>query len=108
MRRYISDMPELTESLKREQHHEPAKKYDELTNEHKIAFKAIAHEIRKVCDCNVYAFGSRVNGNYNSNSDYDVVVYCDNIFKHVINRQIFSFKADIHFTNKQRTDLIEI
>lgn len=103
-------MPELLNKIKtgKAQIHPPAKSIDEIEFNNLIGFKSIAHEIKRVCDCNVYAYGSRVNGNYHSGSDYDIMVYCEHVFKSTISNKIFSFKADIHFTNKKRHDLIEL
>ncbi len=94
--------------IKREHTHAPAKDILDLTIGNARVFKEIASAIKSICPCNVYAMGSRVKGNFNTDSDFDVIVYCDEKYKSVINNIPFTHNVDIHFTNKLRTDLIEI
>lgn len=77
MRRYISDCPEILNVIrnKKQRVHEPAKSIEGLTKENEGTFRFIAERIRmRFPDVKVYAFGSRVNGNFTDESDFDIML----------------------------------
>lgn len=110
MRRNLTECLDAIESMMkvRLQVHPPAKSIDDLAPENLFAFTQIATQIKMICHCEVYIYGSRVNGNFTDKSDYDVIVYCDPIYRPTIKDQQYNFKTDIHFTSKQRNDLIQL
>lgn len=58
----------------RPRHHEPATCWAELTQENKALFqKAAAILQEKYPEAKLFAFGSRVNGNWSEESDLDIV-----------------------------------
>lgn len=108
MRRYLTDCPEILEKLKpRNQQHLLITSCDDLIARHP-AFMIIADEIKKICRCTLYAYGSRVNGNYKANSDYDVAIMCDEKHRRRIKANKFDFKVDLHFINKRGNNMIEL
>ena len=108
MRRYLTDCPDILMRLKpREQRHHTLTKLNELIAYHP-AFIIIADEIKQITNGKIFAYGSRVNGNYYDNSDYDVAVICDKKFRNKLISKKFDFRVDLHFINEPKGNMIEI
>lgn len=108
MRRYLSDCPDILLKMKpRDKRHHQLKALNEIIAYHP-AFIIIADEIMNVCKCKVYAYGSRINGNYYDNSDYDVAVICDKKYRTKLIAKQFDFRVDLHFINAPTDNMIEI
>jgi predicted nucleotidyltransferase len=58
--------------------HDVIKKWDDFSESDKEIFLNIKKKITGVVgDCRIFAFGSRINGNWVESSDYDVIVKKD-------------------------------
>lgn len=88
-------------------------KWDDFPEEDKVIFKSIKDRIvSEIGDCRITAYGSKVNGNWDEDSDYDVIVYKDvdiatkmKFWKHGLN----GLKADIQFVSPgYRSSLLEV
>ena len=70
----LSDRPD-SYGKKRTQVHPPAKVWDEISDGNKLLFLSAAEEWRRKTgreNTVIYAYGSRVNGDFNADSDIDI------------------------------------
>lgn len=70
------------------------KKYESIINEIKNTLKSKYEDFR-----GVYLFGSRINGNYNEESDYDFIVVFDRIIDWKFKYEVRDIIYDIELKN---------
>lgn len=100
----LKDKPERIQSHAktydgRKRSHKPAKAFPELTKGNRKNFKEIADRIRESFPgIPVYAWGSRVEGIFKKDSDYDVILNCDQATGQKIVKEVqFEQRVDIYF-----------
>ena len=72
----LSERPD-SYGKKRASQHPPAKKWEEISHGNQLLFKAAADEWRRKTERGnvlIYAYGSRVNGDFRPDSDIDIAV----------------------------------
>mgnify|MGYP000871482052 CR=1 FL=1 len=87
-----------------------AETWNELTEENKEVFSNIAHVIRTFDESlQVYAYGSRVDGTWHDDSDYDVVVGgCKSWHKEKLFNMKFDYKVDLKISPSKKINYIKI
>lgn len=82
----------------REQIHPPATTFSELTKDNQEGFMTRALQIwNKAPECRLYAFGSRVAGNFLRESDYDINVIGTTTHQQKAIKKIQFEKTDLKF-----------
>jgi len=71
-------------------------KWEQLTDEDQMILSSIKKVIvSKIGDCNLYLYGSRVNGNWDENSDYDLLIDKDISFEKLIDLRDYDYGVEI-------------
>ena len=71
-------------------------RWEQFTAEDQIILSSIKKVIvSKIGDCNVYLYGSKVNGNWDDNSDYDLLIDKDITFETLLNLRDYDYGVEI-------------
>ena len=71
-------------------------KWEQLTAKDQMILSDIKKVIvSKIGDCNLYLYGSRINGNWDENSDYDILIDKDVPFESIINLRNYDYGVKI-------------
>jgi hypothetical protein len=87
--------------------HERITKFDEFPDDQKETILAIKQRIYDLIgECPITMFGSRVNGNWVDESDYDFIIHkeVDMLTYHKVQNINHGMKVDVFFTSKPPTE----
>lgn len=89
--------------------HPKITKWEDFSEEDKVALSDVKNIIQSyIGNCKIAIFGSRIKGNWDDESDYDIQVYAvpsAQIQKELINYK-YSIPVEIHFTgSKEKIDI---
>lgn len=91
--------------------HPIIEKWEDFSDEDKKTLSEIKRIIISyVGECNVFVFGSRVKGNWDEESDWDLVIFSeikDNELKLKVKNHPYDVEVDTNFTDKL-PDMVEI
>lgn len=85
-------------------------KWEQFTAEDQMILSSIKKVIvSKIGDCNLYLYGSKVNGNWDENSDYDLVIDKDIPFEILMDLKEYNYgvKVDLNCFEKVKNNIPE-